>query len=181
METSAALPDLDAAEAWRMIEEGRAVLVDIRESAEYARERIEGALSAPLSGLAAGNLAFEAGKAAIFVCRSGARTAMNRGLLQSKGPGQSYVLDGGIEAWKREGLPVRIDRRLPIDLMRQVQIAAGSLALAGTLLGALVSPWFLLVPGFVGAGLTAAGVTGFCGMARLLRLAPWNRALFASR
>jgi hypothetical protein len=28
---------------------------------------------------------------------------------------------------------------------------------------------------FVGAGLTVAGVTGFCGMARLLALLPWNR------
>ena len=30
--------------------------------------------------------------------------------------------------------------------------------------------------GFVGAGLVFAGVTGFCGMARMLGLMPWNRA-----
>ena len=28
---------------------------------------------------------------------------------------------------------------------------------------------------FVGAGLLFAGISGFCGMARLLVLAPWNR------
>jgi hypothetical protein len=27
----------------------------------------------------------------------------------------------------------------------------------------------------VGAGLTFAGVSGFCGMARLLAVMPWNR------
>ena len=30
--------------------------------------------------------------------------------------------------------------------------------------------------GFFGAGLTLAGVTGFCGMARLVAMMPWNQA-----
>ena len=45
------------------------------------------------------------------------------------------------------------DRRQPLELMRQVQIAAGGLAFFGTLLGLLVSPWFFAVPLFVGGGL----------------------------
>jgi hypothetical protein len=53
------------------------------------------------------------------------------------------------------------------------------MALAGTLLGLLVSPWFLAVPAFVGAGLMTAGVTGFCGMAHLLVRAPWNKVAYA--
>ncbi|WP_245444211.1 YgaP-like transmembrane domain [Microvirga sp. KLBC 81] len=60
-----------------------------------------------------------------------------------------------------------------------MQIGTGSLAFLGTLLGLLVSPWFLIVPAFVGAGLTVAGITGFCGMARILMRAPWNRAVYA--
>lgn len=43
--------------------------------------------------------------------------------------------------------------------MRQAQIGAGSLTLAGALLGALVSPWFCLLCGLVGAGLLFAGLT----------------------
>jgi hypothetical protein len=39
----------------------------------------------------------------------------------------------------------------------------------------LVTPGFFALAGFVGAGLTFAGVSGFCGMARLLALLPWNR------
>lgn len=59
--------------------------------------------------------------------------------------------------------------------MRQVQIAAGLLILCGVVLGYSVSGGFFLLSGFVGAGLLFAGVTGFCGMARLLRVMPWNR------
>jgi hypothetical protein len=54
-------------------------------------------------------------------------------------------------------------------------IVAGSVVLLGTLLGVTLSPWLLLIPAFVGAGLTFAGATGFCGMALLLQRAPWNR------
>jgi hypothetical protein len=81
-----------------------------------------------------------------------------------------------LDAWKRAGLPVAEDRRQPLELMRQVQIAAGSLALLGAVLGAAVNPWFHALSGVVGAGLVFAGVTGTCGMATLLRQMPWNRA-----
>jgi len=45
----------------------------------------------------------------------------------------------------------------------------------GVLLGVLVSPWFLILSGFVGCGLVFAGATGWCGMALLLARLPWNR------
>jgi hypothetical protein len=72
------------------------------------------------------------------------------------------------------------DRRQPLELQRQVQIGAGSLVLIGTLLGLFVSSWFFAVPAFVGAGLITAGLTGFCGMARVLLRAPWNRSVYGS-
>ena len=106
---------------------------------------------------------------------------MNAQRLLAKGFADVAVLDGGIEAWKRAGLPVQVDRRVPIDLMRQVQIVVGAMVLGGTLLALLVSPWFAIVPAFAGAGLLVAGTTGFCGMARMLRHAPWNRGLLAPR
>ncbi len=36
------------------------------------------------------------------------------------------IFEGGIEAWKAAGLPVAVDKGQPLELMRQVQIAAGS-------------------------------------------------------
>jgi hypothetical protein len=47
--------------------------------------------------------------------------------------------------------------------------------LLGVVLGALVNPAFFGLSAFVGAGLTFAGATGWCGMAMLLKAMPWNR------
>jgi hypothetical protein len=48
--------------------------------------------------------------------------------------------------------------------------------LTGVVLGLFVSPGFFGLSAFVGAGLTFAGATGWCGMAKLLAVMPWNRA-----
>ncbi|MFZ7174519.1 YgaP family membrane protein [[Pasteurella] aerogenes] len=52
---------------------------------------------------------------------------------------------------------------------------AGSLVLIGVLLGWTTNAAFYLLSGFVGTGLLFAGITGFCGMARLLDKMPWNK------
>jgi rhodanese-related sulfurtransferase len=88
-------------------------------------------------------------------------------------------VEGGIEAWKKAGLPIAGDHGQPIAIERQVQIAAGSLVLLGVVLGQIASPAFYAVSAFVGAGLTFAGISGSCGMAKLLALMPWNRTTAA--
>lgn len=167
-------------DAARLLHEG-ATLVDVREPDEHARERIPGARNLPLSRLEEAELAVHQGRPVLFHCRSGARTQGNAARLAAKaGACEAYVVEGGLQAWKQAGLPVAEDRRQPLELMRQVQIAAGSMVVLGVLLGVLVSPWFLALAGFVGAGLVFAGVTGTCGLANLLRLMPWNRAAAAA-
>lgn len=153
-----------------------AVLVDIREADEHAREHITGALNLPLSQLQAGR-AMLPDAPLVFACASGMRTRTNAGLLQqAAGNRDAVLLDGGLQAWKRAGLAVSADARAPLPLMRQVQLIAGFLVVLGAVLGATLSPWWHLLGAFVGAGLMVAGATGFCGMARLLLLAPWNRS-----
>ena len=44
------------------------------------------------------------------------------------------------------------------------------------MLAFLIHPAFLIIPAFIGAGLTFAGLTDFCGMALLLAKLPWNQA-----
>ncbi len=173
------LRTVSPAEARRLIADG-ATLVDVREPDEHARERIPGARHLPLSQLDDADLAVHQGKPVIFHCRSGARTLANAPRLAARvgAACEAVLVEGGLDAWKAAGLPVTVDRRQPLELQRQVQIGAGSLAFLGTALGLLVSPWFLAVPLFVGAGLITAGVTGFCGLARLLARAPWNRAAY---
>jgi rhodanese-related sulfurtransferase len=175
------LPTVSPTDARRLLVEG-AILVDVREADEHAREKISGAHHLPLSKLDEADLALHAGKPAIFHCRSGARTQAQAQRLAAKTEGacEAFLLAGGMDAWKKAGFPVTTDRRQPLELQRQVQIGAGSLTLVGVLLGVFVSPWFYAVPAFVGAGLVMAGVTGFCGMARMLMRAPWNKVAYGT-
>ena len=163
-------------QARQMLDDG-AVLVDIREADEHAREHIAAARHLPLSKLDGVDLELHQGRPVIFHCRSGARTSANAPRLKSLAGDacEAFIVGGGLDAWRKARLPIVMDRRQPIEIQRQVQIVAGGLGFAGVLFGVLVSPWFLIVPGFVGAGLLFAGLSGFCGMARLLMLAPWNR------
>jgi rhodanese-related sulfurtransferase len=157
--------------AERLIDDG-AILIDVREPDEHAHERVPGARNQPMSRL--GDLPADA-KAIVFHCRSGARTSAHASRLAAAAKCAAYILDGGIEAWKKAGLPVVADRRQPIEIMRQVQITAGALIVLGVLLSLWVAPGFIALSGFVGAGLMFAGITGWSGMARLLGLMPWNR------
>jgi len=158
------------------LDAGRAILVDIREADEFARSHITGAQSQPLSTWEKAHLSVDPDADVIFTCRSGMRTAGACDRLAARIRGDAFVLNGGLDAWAKAGLPVATDADAPMEIMRQVQIAAGSLVLIGVILGFLVTPFWFALAGFVGAGLTFAGVSGFCGMARLLMLAPWNRA-----
>ena len=156
---------------------GQVALVDIREADEYARAHIAGSISAPLSGFEAADLSAISGKAVIFTCRGGHRTRAAAERLAGRLSGTAYVLEGGLDAWKAEGLPLSLDTKQPLELMRQVHMVAGGLILLGGVLGSLIHPAFWGISAFVGAGLFVAGATGFCGMARLLMLMPWNRAM----
>ncbi len=168
---------LTPAEAQAQIAQG-ARLIDIRDADEYAREHIPDAELVPLATLTSGApLNARAGETVIFHCQAGSRTQNNairlaaaaaRGEPLPAGRRNSGVESRGVAGeWKSSSQP--------LPLMRQVQIAAGVLILLGVLLGYTVNGGFFLLSGAVGAGLTFAGVTGFCGMARLLATMPWNR------
>ena len=167
------IPLISPEEARQRLATGSAILVDIREPMEHARESIPGATPAPLSGFQPNSLA---GKpAVIFHCQSGRRTADNASRLSRCGASEVYFLEGGLAGWKAAGHPTNLDRSKPIEMQRQVQIAAGTLVLTGLVLAGLVSPWFIALSAFVGSGLIFAGVSGWCGMAKVLGAMPWNR------
>ncbi len=150
-----------------------ATLVDIRGPDEYAREHIACAVHVPLDCL---DKLPEAKGPFIFHCKSGMRTQANETALKAAvGSTPCYILEGGLDGWRAAGLPTNIDRKQPLEIMRQVQLVAGGLVLTGVLLGFLVAPAFFGLSAFVGAGLMMAGATGWCGMAKLLQAMPWNR------
>ena len=101
------LPTISPAEAQRLLHQG-AILVDIREADEHAREKITGAHHLPLSKLDEADLALHEGNSVIFHCKSGARTAGNAPRLAQKvgGACEAFVMEGGFDAWKKAGLPL---------------------------------------------------------------------------
>jgi rhodanese-related sulfurtransferase len=169
------LREIDALALKAGLEQGRYVLVDVREEDEAAHERIAGAVSLPLTRFAAASLPDPRGRKLALHCASGARSTKAAQTLLAGGRDEVVHLKGGLAAWKAAGLPV-VKGGGALPVMRQVQIAAGSLALLGVALGFLVHPGFFLVSGAVGAGLLRAGLTGKCMMADLLMKLPYNRA-----
>lgn len=152
------------------------LLLDVRTPGEYAGMHLEGSRLVPLDDLHDGALRQIGAEArpVVVICRSGARArkaadklaALNLPLLQ--------VLDGGVLAWERAGLPLNRGKG-GLSLERQVRIAAGVLVLLGVILGTWGHSGFYGISAFVGAGLTFAGLTDWCGMGLLLAKAPWNR------
>lgn len=168
------LPRIGADEAGKL--GGKVLFVDIRSAAEYRREHIAEAVCIPAAELAVKPDAAANADTLVFYCLSGMRTAQAAATLAAAANGRTaYILDGGLQAWKKAGLPTIADRSAPLDIMRQVQIGAGSLVLLGVIGGAFLSPALYWLAAFVGAGLLTAGLTGFCGMAKILARMPWNR------
>ena len=156
----ASLIPLSPAEVSARIKAGKALLVDIRETDEVARERIAGSVAAPLSLFEEAHLDLRPGRDVVFMCRTGNRTGSNCIRLAARIPGEAFVLDGGLDAWKAAGLPTLTNAKAPLELMRQVQMTAGGLIIIGAGLGLLVHPGFWGLSAFVGAGLFMAGATG---------------------
>jgi fatty acid desaturase len=68
-----------------------------------------------------------------------------------------------------DGLRARRFGSAAMTIDRIVLAFAGTVVLLGLLLGVLVSPWWLLLAGFVGLNLLQSAFTGFCPLARILK------------
>jgi rhodanese-related sulfurtransferase len=167
------LVDAQTLQEW--IEQDVVLLVDVREPSEHAGEHISGSLLLPLSKFDPLQLPQNPDKKLVLYCRTSNRSQQAAQKLLAAGHPEVTHLSGGIGDWKEQGLPTKVNKNAPISLIRQVQITAGSLVFLGTMLGAFVSPAFLILSGFVGAGLMFAGITDTCAMAMLLAKLPYNQ------
>ncbi len=97
---------LSPQESLDALNDGTAVMLDIRGIEEFAAERISGAMLAPMPELQPHALPSQADKKIILQCRSGGRTAALAGALIEAGIVDAIShLEGGILAWKADGLP----------------------------------------------------------------------------
>jgi rhodanese-related sulfurtransferase len=122
-----AIANITPFEAKKLRDRG-AVIIDIREAAEFAREHIDGAQNFPLSKI--GSESAPAGDIVIYHCKSGMRTQTNAARLPSEGC-EAYILNGGIEAWKRAGMAVEAGKTPSLGFDQRILIGAILIVLAG--------------------------------------------------
>jgi rhodanese-related sulfurtransferase len=169
------MESIDAATLKRWVDNNEALIVDVREPAEYAAVKISGAKLLPLATVSKQALPDMQGKKLVIHCRSGKRSANACEKLLVQDPNlKIYNLEGGISAWEAAGHPVQSSGKFFLPLDRQVQLAIGLCVLTGSML-AYYNPAFTLLTGFFGAGLIFAGLTGFCGLAMVMAKMPWNQ------
>jgi rhodanese-related sulfurtransferase len=153
-------------------------LLDVRTPPEFNSAHISGATLLPLDQLdfAAMRRLCATGESLHVICQSGARARKAIQKLQTAGMNNCVLVEGGMEEWINSGLPVQRGQTKILPLMRQVQIAVGTISAAGAVLALTTNPLFALIPLFMGCGLIFAGLSGICGLAILLAKMPWNRA-----
>ena len=154
-------------------------LVDVRSRGEFNAVHAEGAILCPLDTLKPRQLAEQLGISSTapvaLLCASGNRAKKASEKFFSEGIPHCLVVEGGTHAWEAAGLPVTKGKGV-IYIERQVRIGAGTMVLAGVLLGHYVHPGWYFLSGFIGCGLIFAGTTDWCGMGLLLAKMPWNQA-----
>jgi rhodanese-related sulfurtransferase len=154
---------------------GRPQLVDVRSASEFAGGHLAGALNIPLDQVESRLADLDCHRPVVLICKSGLRSTIVCNLLQQLGR-PALVLQGGTAAWQQAGFPLVRSVKTRWSLERQVRLIAGLLVATGALLALLVDIRWAFLSGFVGLGLTFAGVTDFCAMGKLLERMPWNRA-----
>lgn len=97
---------LEPQDVAHLLKEDSIVLIDVREPAEYAAERIHGALLFPLSTFDPHALPDPGERTVVFHCGVGMRSAKAVALCQAAGIGHDSHMQGGLMAWKAAGLPV---------------------------------------------------------------------------
>lgn len=166
---------INATKLKQLLDNKEAILIDVRESAEHRGGHIENSHLIPLDDISIDKLPSKS-KPIIIHCHSGKRSMMACEKLLAQDPSlEVYSLDGGIVAWQKENFDIKKLETAILPLDQQTQLAVGILTLSGVLMGYFVHNIFYIIPGFTGLGLIFAGITGWCGMAKLLAKMSWNR------
>jgi rhodanese-related sulfurtransferase len=151
-----------------------ALLVDVRSATEFASGHIPSAINIPLDQIEARLDDLGRNFPIILICQSGTRARIAAGLLEPCHR-EIAVLDGGTKAWIDAGFPAVASVKTRWSLERQVRLGSGFFVLTGAMLALTVDPRWIFLCGFVGLGLTFAGLTDICAMGIVLEKMPWNK------
>jgi len=98
---------IGTAEAVRLINREKGIVIDVCEPEEFASGHLGGARNIPLATIE-GHKSLPSNKALplVVVCQSGARATRAAGMLRKLGYENAQVLAGGLKAWREANLPV---------------------------------------------------------------------------
>ncbi len=104
--TNDVVPEVEATEAKRLIDEEGAILIDCRERKEWNKSRIPGAQLKPMSTVDDWFGDLPTNGTILIHCESGARSAqITHALTSQVGLTNVFNVAGGIKAWRKAGLP----------------------------------------------------------------------------
>lgn len=94
-------------QATQIINQGKALILDVREPDEFAAGHLRDAKNISQKALPSRLAELEKfkGKPVIVVCATGARSASATAQLKKAGFSEAASLDGGMAAWQAQGLP----------------------------------------------------------------------------
>lgn len=86
-------------------------LVDVRNAGEFERSRINNSVNIPLDKLAESidKLKKNSNKTLIIYCQKGFQSAQAVKILNKLGVDSVVSIEGGLEAWRKENLPIIMD------------------------------------------------------------------------
>ena len=100
--------EVSAMEAVQLMNRKDAIVLDVRDTGEYAAGHINGARHVPEAQLAERlkELAKHKSRPIVVSCRTGARAIPVTANLRRQGFEQAVALRGGVDAWQQAGLPL---------------------------------------------------------------------------
>lgn len=156
-----------------LLDKDKAVVLDVRGPNAHESQHIEKSVQMSVSDIAQ-DKAPTGDKVRVIHCEADACTNKAYDDLMKENPSADvYVLEGGIQAWRKAGLPTVGSGQM--SMMHQAYLVIGPTLLVGVILGAFVNPWFYLIPALVGLALIVAGLTRVCPICAILSLMPWNK------
>lgn len=95
-------------QATQLFNQGKTLFLDVREEAEFAKGHVREAKNVPLQQLAEklGELARFKAKTVVVICATGVQSSKAAAQLKAAGFETVHIMEGGVNAWQSQGLPV---------------------------------------------------------------------------
>ena len=97
---------ISVAEAKEKIESGNVQIIDTRQPGEYIDGHVPDAINIPHMAVVSRKGDLESDRELVFICESGARSALACEFAASLGFKDLYNVEGGTAAWRKAGYPV---------------------------------------------------------------------------